>query len=151
MNLGDKILVIHCKDASRKVNRQEGNSFATVLSNTGGKSELWCFGRSWGMSFITMFNFGLYHLYLFFCSLPCLRKPKERLLRLVLQDSNLFRASLAQKKNSSRSDELLSTLRTQSDRGKNSPRRDVHAELGAIKRELSNLVTFLERIGKKKH
>lgn len=44
---GDKILVIiHCKDASRKVNRQEGNSFETVLSNTGGKSELWCFGRS---------------------------------------------------------------------------------------------------------
>eukprot|EP00434_Breviolum_minutum_P005825 symbB.v1.2.005136.t1/scaffold226.1/size261315/15 len=62
----------------------------------------------------------------------------ERLLRLVLQDSNLFRASLAQKPNSSRSDELLSTLRTQSDRGKNSPRRDVHAELGAIKRELSD-------------
>ena len=96
------------------------------------------------MSFITMFHSGLY---LFFSFLVFWRK--ERLLRLVLQDSNL-RASLAQKPTSGRSDEL-STLRTLSDGGKNPPRRDVHAELCGIKNELSNLVLLLRLERKTKH
>ena len=96
------------------------------------------------MSFITMFHSGLY---LFFSFLVF--SPKERLLRLVLQDSNL-RTSLAQKPTSGRSDELLSTLRTLSDGAKNPPRRDVHVELCGIKNELSNLVLLL-RLERKTH